>query len=217
MKAETVGVETKEEILRAAERLFASQGIAESSLRRITREAGVNLAAVHYHFGSKEALVRAVLERRLAPLNRVRLDRLEELGRRGDRAPELEEVIRAFVGPVFEMIDREQGGHAFARFVVRTFSEPDEELRQDLLGQFSEVIRRFVDALSEQLPHLSQEEIYWRFHFMVGSMTHTAGMGTLAQRFSGGLCDPMDVEGVIDRLVAYISGGLRAPSCRDAK
>lgn len=202
--------QTKEKLIRAAEDLFAEQGIARASLRAITQKAGANLAAVNYHFGSKEALIAAVFAVRLGPLNRERLELLDEYEEAAGNEPaEPEVVVRAFVYPVLRMIQRERGGHAFARLVGQAFSEPGEGIRKILIEQFREVIERFTAALSSALPHLPKDEIFWRFHFMVGAMVHTAGLGSLVHEFSGGLCNPLDIEGVTQRLVGFLGAGMR--------
>ena len=201
---------TKEKLLEAAEALFAEHGVHRASLRAITQEAGANLAAVNYHFGSKEGLLRAVLARRLGPINRQRLELLDQ-ALAEDGAASVEQIVRAFIAPVLTMVRREPGGHAFARFVSRTFSEPDPELRSLILEAFEDVVQRFTAALRAALPHLAEDESYWRFLFMVGAMAHAAGFGFLTQQLSGGICDPGDAEGVIDRLTAFLVGGLEAP------
>ncbi len=204
--------QTRDNLIRAAEKLFAEHGITGASLRAITREASANLASVNYHFGSKDDLVRAVLSRRLEPLNRERLRLLDACLAGAGEPPSPECIVRAFVSPVLELIQRERGGHDFARLIGRSFAEPDAGLRNLLIEQFREVIVRFSEALGRALPHLPKEEIYWRFHFMVGSMVHTAALGFLVREISGGLCNPMDVDGVVNRLVRFISGGMREPA-----
>lgn len=202
---------TKEKLLATAERLFAEHGANRTSLRAITAAAGVNLAAVNYHFGSKENLLRAVLARRLGPLNQRRLELLSEAQSRHAQPPPVAEIVRAFVEPVLLMVQRERGGHAFARFVSRTFSEPDPAIRDLVLSEFDEVFHRFSDALQEALPHLAQDEIYWRFLFMVGAMIQTAGFGFVMHQLTDGVCDPLDVDGVVERLVQFVDGGMNAP------
>lgn len=209
-------LDTRTSLLDAAEHLFAHEGVDRASLRAITQAANANLAAVHYHFGSKEALVREVLERRLGPLNRRRLELLDRV-ETDSSEPTLEAVITAFVRPALEMVQRERGGHAFARFVCRTFSEPDESLRDLVLEQFREVLARFTTAFARVLPELPPEEMFWRFHFMVGAMIHTAGLGFLAQRMSDGLCNPADLDGLTTRLVRFLRGGLAAEAAAIAE
>ncbi len=201
---------TREALLDAAEDLFARQGVPRASLRAITRAAGANLAAVHYHFGSKEALVRAVLSRRLGPLNRERLARLEACDPGPDGTPEPRALVTAFVAPVLEMIQRQRGGHAFAQFALRAFSEPGEETQELLMEEFGEVIERFTDAFARALPRLSRQDLFWRYFFMAGSLAFAAGLGYMIRPISAGLCNPLDVDDVTRRLVDFITGGMLA-------
>ena len=200
--------DTKDAILAAAERLFAAEGIDKASLRAITGEAGVNLAAVHYHFGSKEGLVRALLARRLEPLTRKRLELLDAAEHeRGS----LDDVVRAFIEPALEMVKSEPGGHAFARFMLSASQDPKAEMREAVFAELRETIERFSEALSAHLPHLPKTEIFWRFHFMVGVMVHSIALGSVVHVISGGLCDPHDVRAVSDRIVSFVVAGMRAP------
>jgi len=210
--AQPIPESTRQQLLDAAERLFAEQGVHRASLRSITREAGANLASVNYHFGSKAALIREVLARRLAPLSAERLARLEALQAAYEGPPPVREIVEAFVAPVLEMVQTEPRGHAFARFGLRLLTDPDDSLRDVLLEQFASTMKAFTDALTRALPELSPAEVAWRFHFMVGSLTHIVGLGRLVERYTGGLCDPRDVGEVIRQLVRFLEGGLSRPS-----
>ena len=205
--------DTKTSLLDAAERLFAELGIAGASMRAITQAAGANLAAVHYHFGSKEGLVRAVFARRLGPLNRERVQRLEELAESG-RDRDLEGIVEAFVGPALRMLGHDPGGRAFAQLLARAVLEPGPESRELVLEQFTEVIERFTAALGKALPRLSREEVLWRFHFMIGSLSFTAGLGFLVERLAGRTTPSRDPEPVIARLVTFLAGGMDRPAAR---
>jgi AcrR family transcriptional regulator len=202
--------DTRTALLDTGERLFAERGIAGASMRAITRAAGANLAAVHYHFGSKEGLVRAVFGRRLEPLNRERLARLEALaGTAGEGA--VDRIVEAFVGPALRMIGSEPGGRAFAQLLARSVLEPGPGSRELVLEQFEEVIAQFSAALERALPRLSREEILWRFHFMIGSLSFTAGLGFLVERWAGAPGLARDPEPVIARLVAFVAAGMASP------
>jgi len=204
--------DTRDALLDAAEHLFAERGLRSASLRAITGEAGTNLAAVNYHFGSKQGLVEAVFTRRLEPLNRERLDRLAAC-EAAPGGPAVECIVRAFVAPVLRMLrDRREGGAAFARLVARSFSEPSEETLRMLQSAFREVVERFAAALGAALPHLPRETVFWRIHFMAGAMAHTAAFGRLAFAMSHGLCDPEDSERMIDELAAFLAAGHAAPA-----
>jgi AcrR family transcriptional regulator len=211
--AESNGKDTKQRILDAAERLFADQGFAASSLRSVTAEAGVNLAAVNYHFGSKESLLEAVLARRIEPMNRERLELLERLER-----PTVEGILEAFVGPALRMrADPERGGAAFVRLFGQILGQPNETMRLDFAKRFEEVAFRFVDALAGVLPELPRAEVMWRFLFVVGAMAHTMAMTNEVRRISHGLCDPSNVEATVQRLVPFLAAGMRTPAAVTAE
>jgi AcrR family transcriptional regulator len=201
---EPVEAGTRESLMDAAESLFAERGIQAASLRAITERAAANLAAVHYHFGSKQGLVRAVFSRRLAPLNAERL-RLLAAGE------SVEEVLQAFLEPALAM-SRDAFHGAFGRLLGRAFMEPDDEIREILIEQFSEVFHRFTAALVRLLPELPEAEILWRFHFVAGTLGHTVACGHLIERFSEGRCSLGGAEGAADHLVTFLAAGLRAPA-----
>ncbi len=203
----TPQADTKTSLLDAGEHLFAELGIAGASMRAITSAAGANLAAVHYHFGSKEGLVRAVFSRRLKPLNRERIERLEALEADG-RHRDVAGIVEAFVAPPLQMIGREPGGRAFAQLLARSVLEPGAGSRELVLEQFEEVIDRFTTAFQTALPGLSREEILWRFHFMIGSLSFTAGLGFLVEHRAGVPAPASDPGPVIARLVRFLSGGM---------
>jgi len=215
--AEKDSRDTRERILACAERLFAERGFDSTSLRTITTEAGANLAAVNYHFGSKDELVREVLSRRIVPLNR---ERLEQLARceadAGPGGPSLERIIDAFVGPALRLShDPSRGGHVFLRLFGYAMSQPDFALRDFIASQFQEVATRFNVALRRALPVLDEREVFWRMLFMIGAMAHSMAMSDQLHKVSHGLCDPHDTEGISRRLVPFLAAGFRSSS-RDA-
>jgi len=210
--------DTKIDLLEAAERLFAEHGIARSSLRAITGEADANLASVNYHFGSKEGLVRAVFARRLEPLNRERLALLDRCLESARADPDLNCVLHALVGPALQMMcDREPGHKCFAQVMGRAFADPEERVRSLLLDEFREVRDRFTAVLAVILPHLSQEELFWRFHFMIGAMAHTAAGSFFVTRHSDGVVDTSDVEGMTLKLVNFLAAAMSAPATRSRR
>ena len=203
---------TKERILDTAERLFAKQGYAATSLRGIIAEAGVNLAAVHYHFHSKEALLEAVILRRSVPANRERLallDRFEEEA--GGNPPPLERVIEAFVAPTLRISrDPESGGMVFMRLLGRVHAEGDL-LPKILISQFGEVLERFGAALRKALPDLPPEELFWRLNLAIGALAQTLRGGSKDLETISGLPLSFNSETALERLVTFLSAGFRAP------
>ncbi|MFO1078185.1 MAG: TetR/AcrR family transcriptional regulator [Planctomycetota bacterium] len=207
--------DTREIVLDAAELLFADQGYAATSLRGITAAAGVNLAAVNYHFGSKEELAKAVLARRIAPINDERLRRLDALApsRRTVAA-----IVRAFVEPPLRASGAACSGDSPPSRMCRVFGRISVEqppfLRDFLAAQFRGVARRFAAALATAAPGMTMAATWWRLHFLIGAMAHTMLHSGLLARLSDGQCDPDDVDGMIEHLVAFAVGGLRASARR---
>jgi len=201
---------TKTKILDTAERLFAHQGIEATSLRDITSEAGVNLAAVNYHFQSKEALLHAVIGRRLEPINRTRLQMLEACeAAAGDGPLALTCVLDALLRPVVEMARGE--GKEFAPMMSRIFTESSELTEKVFQKHLAHISARFFPAFERALPGIPRAELFWRLLFTMGSVAHTIGGSRILKVISGGACDPTDVEGTIRRLESFLSAGLQAP------
>ena len=202
---------TKDRVLDVAERLFAEKGFAQTSLRDITAEAGVNLAAVNYHFQSKDHLIAAVFERRIGPINEKRLAMLDALeGQAAGRPLVVEDLVRVIVEPVLRLIATPEGACA-ANLIGRAPTEPGEVFERLFTGHFSSVVARFVAAARRSLPDLPDVEVFWRIQFAIGAMSHVVAGQRLIQFISGGLCDTTDVDGMLDRLVAFVAAGCRAP------
>lgn len=202
---------TKTRIIEAAERLFADNGISATSLRHITARAGVNLAAVNYHFGSRDALIEAVYARRLEPLNQERLRRLDELeAKAGGDAMPLRDIIRAFIEPVLRISrDPVLGGPLFIRLVGQSYTETSARFSQFFSGQYREVLERFAAALGRTLPGLDREELHWRLHFMIGATAYTIADSQLLRLISG-TQNPEDVELTLARLEPFLIAGFEA-------
>ena len=202
--------DTKHRILDAAEQQFGDRGFAETSLRDITKKAHVNIAAVNYHFGSKEALLAAVLDRRLQPINERRLQLLDDLeSQSGNEGPPLVEIVRAFVSPPFEK-QQEWGdtGQTFLRVLGRVHGETNDDFREVFMSEFELVYQRFAAALSRALPHLKNSDVTWRMLFMVGSMAFTMSWGqSIVMRDPTAMRRPNEI---IDALVTFAAAGLEA-------
>jgi AcrR family transcriptional regulator len=201
---------TKDRILNTAEHLFARDGFDATSLRAITAEAGVNLAAVNYHFQSKEALVQAVIGRRMGPVNARRVALLDAYEADAGGAPvPLEKIMDAFLRPLLEIV----GTHAreFAPLVGRIYTEPGDFTERLFKDQFQALALRFIPAFQRALPDLPLTELYWRLHFSIGAMAHTMGAASMLRIFSRGLCDPSDADGTLARMETFVLAGLSAP------
>jgi AcrR family transcriptional regulator len=202
---------TRTRILDAAEALFMQHGFEGTSMRQLTSRAGVNLAAVNYHFGSKDALIQAVFRRRLDPMNTARIAELAKLESSGSLSPET--IIRAFVGPSLRLVeDAKGGGRNFTRLLGRTYTEPSRTLRA-LIGQmYAPTMERYKTALERALPQMPKDELVWRMHFMFGTLAYTLAATDTVQLIAG--CKPedrYDAQLLEERLTAFLLAGLLAP------
>ena len=206
--------ETRARILDAAERLFVEHGLEGTSMRMITGRAGVNLAAVNYHFGSKESLIQEIFEKRVQSLNQRRLEALDRAvanARQLGRAVRPSQVLEAFFQPALELAaDTEHGGHRFMRLLGRTHTETMPFVRRLLADLYGETLRRFLAALCGSLPGVPREEILWRFYFMMGATSYAIAGTDNLQVFDGRF-DQQDPAQLIPRLMAFLLAGLRAP------
>ena len=206
--------ETQTRILDTAEELFMQRGFEGASMRMLTAKAGVNLAAVNYHFGSKDALIEAVFHRRLDAMNAERIAELERLEK--DAAGKTltpDAIIRAFIGASLRMIeDARGGGRNFIRLLGRAYTEPAKPIRA-LIGQmYAPAMERFKAAFSRALPELPGDELVWRMHFMFGTLAYTLAATDTVQLIAGAKPeDRYDAQVLQDRLTAFLSAGLLAP------
>ena len=204
--------ETRTRILDAAEELFMQHGFEGTSMRLLTAKAGVNLAAVNYHFGSKHALVEAVFRRRLDPMNVERTAELDKLEADTSHAPTPEAIIRAFITPGLRLMADAKDGRNFTRLLGRTYTEPNKLVRQ-LIGQmYAPAMQRYKAALERALPQMPREELVWRMHFMFGTLAYTLAATDTVQLIAG--CKPedrYDARLLEERLTAFLAAGLNAP------
>ncbi|WP_171068800.1 TetR/AcrR family transcriptional regulator [Actinomadura geliboluensis] len=205
-----LGVATKARILDAAEELFGERGFAGTSLRAVTAAATANVAAVRYHFGGKEGLLRAVADRAMAPVNEERLKALRDMQATGSDA-DVASLVRAFVVPSAELVHRhgERGLHV-ARFIGRVMFEPEGEVRRMFAEQVDPVEGLYLAALTKALPDLVEEEVVFRYRAMVGllALHQTGALADLATRSAA----PADRAQVTEWLVTMITSSFLAPS-----
>jgi AcrR family transcriptional regulator len=190
--------ETKDKILDAAERLFGEQGYAETSLRHIIADAGVNLAAIHYHFGSKEELLLHLVRRRVEPINQARLEMLDRFEAEAGAEPvALEKLLQAFLAPAAQSAARHP---ELVRLMGRMHAEGAMPL--GIKSEFEPMVNRFIAAARRALPDLTEQELLWRLRASAGAMAFTILEAP---------ADSEDLNRRIKRLIAFLSGGLRAP------
>jgi len=198
-------IDTKSRILDTAEKLFGMNGFDATSLRDITTAADVNLAAINYHFQTKDSLIDAIVARRIEPVNKKRFELLDAAGSN----PSVEQILTAFMAPIMQVkVD------AVVPLIGRILSNPEVFVERVFHKHLAPVSQRFVEALSKALPDLPPSEILWRLHFAVGVMTHTMLWGRIYPKITNGVCDISDREALVDRAVRFVAAGFRAPASK---
>lgn len=203
---------TRRRILDAAECLFMEHGFEATGLRLVTASAKVNLAAVNYHFGGKDELFRAMLARRLDPLNEQRIALLDKYQRAHEPAS-CETVLSAMLMPALAIArNPRRGGRNFLRLLGRAYVDPSPVLRHFLSERYAPVIARFKDAFGRALPQLGKQDLTWRLHFVMGALAYTLA-GTDAWKLIAAL-NPGKAGNdalLLRRLEPFLIAGLKAP------
>jgi AcrR family transcriptional regulator len=216
---DATSADTKTRILDAAEQLFTEHGFEATSLRSLTSAACVNLAAVNYHFGSKEELFQAVLTRRLDPMNQERIELLAKLERdAGGRPISVEKILSAMLIPALRLArDERRGGKNFLRVLGRAYADPAPFIRHFLSAQYVEMIGRYKEAFLKALPHLSRQELTWRLHFVMGALSYTLAGTDALRLFAQVTPDKDNDELLLQRLAPFLVAGLKAPALGDTR
>jgi AcrR family transcriptional regulator len=200
--------ETKEQILIAAERLFAEHGFAGTTLRNVVSEAGVNLAAVNYHFGSKEALFGAVVARFARPVVERELELLSEL-KLGSALPSIEALLNAVVQPSLEILSQGEDARLVrAKFMGRCRTEP-EPIQSIAYAEFAVATEAFLDMFQRVLPEQPRSQLGWKFDLVISTLVRVlmeAGKPYALLRSNR----PEDIEAATQQLVAFLSPGMRS-------
>jgi AcrR family transcriptional regulator len=206
---------SREKLIQSAERLFAERGFDGVSVRDITNDAKVNSALVGYYFRGKEGLLAEVYTRHCEPLRNERAKALADY-RAGGKAPTLRQILDAFIRPSLAAGQGSEKGRGFSRLRAILSAENSSLLEQLVAQTFDETNRVFVDELCRCLPHLTREDVFWRFHFLLGAIYYTATGPYRIKTLSKGKCDPSDPVATTDELINYAVAGFQSPSGQDS-
>lgn len=205
--------DTAERILDAAEKLFALNGFHSTSMRAITGEAKVNLAAVNYHFGSKESLLEEVIKRRLIPLNVIRSEALTAVQKQAaaeNRLPECSDVLKAFVVPTIRFCYEKPGATHFSALVVRSMSDADATVRTIFFQYILPLFKQWSVLLCEAMPEVDPKTVFFRLQFVIGATTHTMRMLGKDDGFLQQMHQDVDVDLIIEELLTFVTAGTEA-------
>jgi AcrR family transcriptional regulator len=205
---------TRNRILLAAERLFAEKGVEHATLKMVTQEAGVNLAAVNYHFGSKDELALAVFEDLADRISRRRLALLAERKlANGGKPLNIEEIVYFFMEP-YVLHGGGRDGALLINMILHQRVSPNSTVERIINSYFDTVAYRFVEAFAESIPHLDKKALFWRYYLMVSSILFAAserGQGNRLAKLSDGLADLSDAEELVHQLTLFMAGAMAAP------
>ncbi len=208
---------TKNRILNAAEQLFCDLGFDNTSLRTITGEADVNLASVNYHFGSKKQLIQDVLQRYLQVLMPQLDEGIDVLIEQGDLSSE--KLFNALVDPLMSLESvRPNGTKIFVQLFARAYYETQGHLRKFITNQYGATLLKLNKALHIAVPHLSTNEVFWRWHFALGSCVFTmASSKALSEIAAADYQQHLEIEDLIKKVVHYIAAGFSAPQAEKVR
>ncbi len=206
---------TRKRILDAAEQLFAANGFHRTSLRDITTRAGVNIASVNYHFGSRQALVREVIERRLVPVNQERMRRFEALEARERGQVTVKDILVAFVEPSVTFLTTDPAAPMFVGIIGQGMADPDKTVKNVFMEQIRPVLNRMVLLVSRVYPEMPQQLVQLRLHCFIGAFAHCMrlmGMDYVGSgMFDSGKYLINSAESIMAELVRFCVAGMEAP------
>ena len=192
---------TRSAILSAAERLYAARGFADVTMRDIVALADVNLAAVNYHFGSKDELIAELFVTRGLVTNRERLNELKAAEEVGGGRADIVAIFTALVGPPLRgCLGPEKQRSDAARFMIRASIEAVPPIRK-IKNREVDHLRRFAAAMRRTLPDHDEADLYWGIHFALAMAHQTIRDSERLVKMSDGACDLADVGGIIARIV----------------
>lgn len=209
-------IDVRKRMIDSAIALFARKGVDQVSLRELTTDAGVNLAAVNYHFGSKEELAKIVFEELTKRVNRDRIDRLQEIEttcKASGALPRLEDIILAFIEPYTGTANAEEG-LLLARLTLRHRTTPSDMTAKLMRKHFDPMAKRYIAALAAACPDVPADEFPWRYTFMASAVVLTITdrrKDSRLLKLSGGKADPNDSISLSAALVRFLANGMRAP------
>lgn len=207
--------DAKTKIIKAAVSMFAEHGANNVPLRELTTQAGVNIAAVNYYFGSRSALEEAVFEEVAIHVNKQRLAALKALLKAAAEAnarPSLEAIIDTFTEPYLgEALSNE--GALLAQLILKHRDAPTEMTKRLVHSHFDPMAKKYVSALALAIPHASQDELVWRYMFMTSTVVLTATDRSKNNRvaaISAGKLDAADTRSLRAALMRFLVGGMSA-------
>lgn len=200
-----------EKILDAAERLFSIHGYDGVTMRKIARDAGVDVALANYHFGRKIDVFNSVFQRRADMLNNSRRNALRKCQQAaGKKGPKVEQIIEAFLRPLETAQEiTDQGWKHYLALIAYVNNSPvwGEKMMSDL---FDSLVQEYIEALKNALPNGKIEDIYWCYQNMSGALTLTFAQTGRIDKLSSGKCHSNDFKAAYDNMIPFMAAGFKA-------
>jgi AcrR family transcriptional regulator len=206
-------LDARTRIVDAAERLFSEHGYHAVSLRTIMSLADVNVSAAHYYFGSKKNLLQAVLDRRAAPINKSRKERLLRCIQKNGKTAPVEKILEAYIGPALEICS-DPGGELFVRVSALASVDPSQDVQDIMQSTYDETAKLFVETLKRACPRLKEADLFWRLSCVYGAMLYLRANNGRIARILNSKTGPLDSRAVREALrhvVPFLAAGLMVP------
>ncbi len=201
-------------LLDAAERLFAQKGFDATSVRDITNHAGCNVAAVNYHFHSKQNLYNEVFLRRITAMRAVRLAAIENVMSQTTPSPTLTDLIRSFSNAFLEPLLDKTTGQTFLKLVVREMNDP--RLPKDVFVKemVTPTLTSLGKALTTLCPHLDQKQIYLSIISILGQLIHVIRIREMSEMGDFAGLQPPSLSELIEHIVDFSTTAITAANER---
>ena len=201
--------ESLEQILDAAEYLFSRKGFDGVTLRDVAQRVGIHTTLLHYYFKDKAALFRSVFERRAGVTSGLRMAALELYEAQAGANPTVEGALHAFLDTDLDLYrEGGEGWMNYAAFGARISNTPEGAALMD--EYFDPVVLKLVSILKRALPDYAEEDIFWGYHFVTGSLMNTLAHTGRIDRLSGGVCRSDDFLAVKQRMAKFMAAGFHA-------
>ncbi len=196
-----------EQILDAAEELFSHHGLHGVTLKDVAKRVGVHHTLLNYYFADKKKLFDEVFARRAVVTSTRRMQVLDEYDASSQGKPTVEGALHAFLDTDLDLyIEGGEGWKNYGALSAQVANTP--EWGAELMDEhFDPVVLRLIGLLKRALPHCSEEDIFWGYHFVTGALLLTLARTGRIDKLSGGLCKSEDFAAVKKRMAKFMAAG----------
>ncbi len=198
--------ETLEQILDAAELLFSKHGLYGVTLRDVALRVGVHTSLMHYYFEDKFALFKQVFARRAHVTSDARMKALDQYEKSARGKPTVSGALHAFLDTDLDLYaNGGEGWRSYGALGSQVSNTPEGAAMFD--QYFDPVVLRLIEILRKALPDIPEEDIFWGYHFVTGSLMHSLSRSGRLDRLSSGLCKSDDLKAVKARMAEFMAAG----------